>query len=627
MSDMKSRNGFPLEGLIKAATPFFAVLLIVLTISSLSLVSRTRKYLEKEMDKRLLNISEIVSRAVSDHYPESLKDPSHLYSLSLQESLSHLIILDSDGRVIIDPSGKNIRGEKFVLQGITPQEFNVVGRGSVELSPIYNNGHSRLRSVYFPVKDPLGRMVAVGEAALDAGYIKDMTQQSMIYFVLKSMSAVFLFLAGIYVVKTLAGSQKRLLQMAKGAPVDVRPQSRDDISFVMDTFQLTIASLKEKEKELSELRDRAEERARSVESMSESILKNIQSGVITFDAGGTVVTANDAAGAILARDGKDLPVQSDSEDRNGLTGGRYPALFGAGNWLSSLVEKTLKGGLGQKRAEGEIITPAGKRWIGAGISPLFREGTPGGAILVFTDITEVKELREMMELKERIAVLGEMSAGIAHELRNPMGVISGYADFLARNSKAESSSLEAVESIRQEIKGMDEIIREFLNFSQPTELNVTKVELPGLLDDSFRALGNIAAGINRELLVDGNLPALEGDAVLLRQAFINLIKNAYEAMKDGGTLAVSAQVDKDDGAESHKRKYVRLDFEDTGHGLDPSTAGKIFTPFFTTKSGGTGLGLSLVQKIIVYHGGRVTAKTSETGGAVFSIYLPVKAES
>ncbi len=84
-----------------------------------------------------------------------------------------------------------------------------------------------------------------------------------------------------------------------------------------------------------------------------------------------------------------------------------------------------------------------------------------------------------MELKERIAVLGEMSAGIAHELRNPMGVISGYADFLARNSKGESSSLEAVESIRQEIKGMDEIIREFLNFSQPTELNVAKVELPG----------------------------------------------------------------------------------------------------------------------------------------------------
>jgi signal transduction histidine kinase len=615
MSVMKSRNGFPLEGLIKAATFFFAVLLIVLAISSLSLVSKTRKYLEKEMDKRLLNISEIVSRQVSDHYPESLKDPSYLYSLSLQESLSRLIILDSDGRVIIDPSGKKPKGEQFVLQGITPQEFDLVGRGSVELSPIYDSEDLKLRSVYFPVKDPLGKMVAVGEAALDAGYIKDLTQQNTIYFVLKSMSAVFLFLAGIYVVKTLAGSQKRLLQMAKGAPVDVRPKSRDDISFVMDTFQLTIASLKEKEKELSELKDRAEERARSVESMSESILKNIRSGVITFDAGGTVVTANGAAAAILAR------------DVSGLTGGRYPALFGTVNWLTSLVERTLNGGLGQKRAEGEINTPAGKRWIGAGISPLLCEGTPGGAILVFTDITEVKELREMMELKERIGLLGEMSAGIAHELRNPMGVISGYADFLARNAKGESSSLEAVESIRQEIKGMDEIIREFLNFSQPTELNVTKVELPGLLDDSFRALGNIGMGINRELLVDGNLPALEGDAVLLRQAFINLIKNAYEAMKDGGTLAVSAQVEKGDGAESYKRKYVRLDFKDTGPGLDPSCAGKIFTPFFTTKSGGTGLGLSLVQKIIVYHGGRVTATASETGGAVFSIYLPVKAES
>ncbi len=138
--------------------------------------------------------------------------------------------------------------------------------------------------------------------------------------------------------------------------------------------------------------------------------------------GGTVVTANDAAGAILGRT-RFLPGIRKRPDGRPLSGAVRDR-----NWLSSLVEKTLKGGLGQKRAEGEINTPAGKRWIGVGISPLFREGTPGGAILVFTDITEVKELREMMELKERIAVLGEMSAGIAHELRNPMGVISGYAE-------------------------------------------------------------------------------------------------------------------------------------------------------------------------------------------------------
>ncbi len=103
---------------------------------------------------------------------------------------------------------------------------------------------------------------------------------------------------------------------------------------------------------------------------------------------------------------------------------------------------------------------------------------------------------------------------------------------------------------------------------------------PGLLDESFRALGNIGIGVNRELHVDGNLPALEGDAVLLRQAFINLIKNAYEAMKDGGTLSVRAQVEKGDGAESRKRKYVRLDFKDTGHGLDPIHRRENFYAFF-----------------------------------------------
>ncbi|MHB8173548.1 MAG: ATP-binding protein [Nitrospirota bacterium] len=609
---MESSKGLPFEGLLKAAILFFAVLLAVLTISSLSLISKTRKYLESEMDNRLLNISDIVSREIRDHYPESLSDPYYLHSLKLQESLSSLIMLDPDGRVIIDPSGENHRDEQLVPQGITQQEFNLARRGSVELSPIYRNKKSRLRSIYFPVKDPMGRMVAVGEAALDAGYIEDLTQQGTTYFVLKSMSVAFLLLAGLYIVRTMKGSHKRLLQMARGAPVDVNPKNRDDISFVVDTFQLTIASLKEKEKELSELKNRAEERARSVESMSETILKNIQSGVITFDSGGTVATANGAAGMILAR------------DENSLPGKAYSALFGTGNWLSALVGKAIKEGLAQNRSEGEIKTPTGKRWIGAGISPLFRDGTPGGAVLVFTDITEVKELREMMELKERIALLGEMSAGIAHELRNPMGVISGYADFLARNP-VDPSSFEAAESIRQEIKGMDEIIREFLHFSQPTELNVTQVDLQGLIDESFRALGNAGGGIKRVVLLDGNLPAIEGDAVLLRQVFINLIKNAYEAMGADGNLAIAAEVEKGDGPEALERKFVRLDFRDTGPGIDPSVAGKIFTPFFTTKPSGTGLGLSLVQKIIVYHGGKVTVAMPETGGAVFSIYLPIRA--
>ncbi len=601
-----------MEGLLKAATLFFAALLAVLTISSLSLIYKTRKYLESGMDKRLLNASDIVSREIRDRYPESLNDPRYLNSLMQQESLLSLIILDLRQGVIIDASGRRHSGEQFILKGINGQDFNLAASGKVKISPIYMNKKMRLRSVYFPVKDPMGRIIAVGEAALDAGYIEDLTQQGTTYFILKSMSIGFLLIAVLYVIRTMAGSRKKLLQTAKGAPVDVSRKDRDDISFVIDTFQLTIASLKEKEKELNELKNRAEERARSVESISETILKNIQSGVITFDAGGTVLTANESAGAILAR------------DRNALPGNTCPELFGAGSWLSALVEKAVRKGRAQNRSEGEINTPAGKRWIGAGISPLLREGATGGAVLVFTDITEVKELREMMELKERIALLGEMSAGIAHELRNPMGVISGYADFLARSS-GDAPSLEAAQSIREEIKGMDEIIREFLHFSQPTELNVTQVDLGGIVEESFRALGNDGDGIKRKALIDENLPSIEGDAVLLRQAFINLIKNAYEAMDGGGSLTIAAEVEKGDGPEASDRRFVRLDFRDTGPGIDASSAGKIFTPFFTTKPRGTGLGLSLVQKIIVYHGGRVTASASGSGGAVFSIYLPVKA--
>ncbi len=212
-----------------------------------------------------------------------------------------------------------------------------------------------------------------------------------------------------------------------------------------------------------------------------------------------------------------------------------------------------------------------------------------------------------------------------------MGVISGYAELLARDLADKPEAQGAVRDIQAEIRGMDEIIREFMNFSQPTELNVTEVDVRGLVEESVKALSGLGNGVAREVSIDDGLPKVGGDAVLLRQAFINIVKNAIEAMPDGGRVRISAGL-----VDTHASspvldvnlpagRYVEVRFSDTGEGIDEKDIRRIFTPFFTTKGKGTGLGLALVQKILVFHGGRAAVTSLRGKGTTFRVYLPAKA--
>jgi len=452
---------------------------------------------------------------------------------------------------------------------------------------------------------------------LPATDVKDNTHQDTTYFFLKAMAVIFSAFVIFYMTRASIIAQRRILHGAKG-DVGGIADDRNNVSFVVDTFHSMVSTLKEKEKELKELKEQAEERAKSIEAYNENILKSIQSGVMTFDRQGIVVTSNAASEEIL-------------EMAEGYCAGKsYSEVFGPDSWLARLIEKTISGGRPEKRGEGELSVGGGQKWLGAGTSLLKADdGAISGVILVFTDITEVKGLRERMELKERIAVLGEMSAGIAHELRNPMGVISGYAEFLARSLSSDPSALEAVNSMRAEIKGMDEIIREFMSFSQPTNLTITEVDVNALLEESLKALSGTGEAIEREFSKDDGLPVIEGDAVLLRQAFINIIKNSIESISGKGAVRVNtgrynSGISPAAGISLPRGDYIKVEITDTGIGMDEKQFSKIFMPFFTTKAKGTGLGLALVQKIIVYHGGRIMVRSAPGKGATFTVFLPTR---
>jgi two-component system sensor histidine kinase AtoS len=263
-----------------------------------------------------------------------------------------------------------------------------------------------------------------------------------------------------------------------------------------------------------------------------------------------------------------------------------------------------------EREECSYVTRSGKRiWLGLTISPLKdSDDQTIGQILVFTDLTELKAFQSQLELRERLSTLGEMSAGIAHELRNPMGVISGYTKILSK--KIDESMLPSVEAISKEVDGMDRIITDFLSFAKPTDLVVSQVNLNDLIEGCIQTVQDKTDTV-RISFNTTKQPMIKGDEVLLRQCLTNLLQNSVESMPDGGELNI------DIAGEEH----LNITVSDNGHGIPENLRDKIFLPFYTTKERGTGLGLSIVHKIVVSHGGTIQVDSSDKG-TTFLIRFP-----
>lgn len=376
----------------------------------------------------------------------------------------------------------------------------------------------------------------------------------------------------------------------------VGSEKRDvsEVGFVVDTFHELVSKLKEKERELEVLRKKAEERAGIIEGYNENILQSVPSGVISFDKDMKITKLNSAAEKIL-----DL--------RAVETCGKYYA-----DVLANPITDMLKEEKTIERGEILYTTQTGKRiWLGLTLSPLMdMEKKTIGQILIFTDLTELKALEAQAELRKRLSSLGEMSAGIAHELRNPMGVIAGYTKLLAR--KVDDSLRPAVDAISKEVDVMDRIITDFLSFARPTELNISSVSLNDIIRSCVTSI--VGNNDNIDVTLDINRGvSISGDEILLRQAFTNLIQNAVEAMKGGGKLSF---------AYAGEGDYVEISVSDTGHGIPESIKDKIFLPFYTTKEKGTGLGLAIAHKIIVSHRGSILVDSNEKG-TTFRIRLPM----
>ena len=257
-----------------------------------------------------------------------------------------------------------------------------------------------------------------------------------------------------------------------------------------------------------------------------------------------------------------------------------------------------------------------------------------GAVMFFKDLTQVEQLEERERLRDRLASLGEMAAGIAHELKNPLAGIEVMAGLLRRQVSESADAQSLLADIISEAKLANAIVVEMLEFVRPIRLQVERTDLGDVLHQAVTLAENKVkrGGVSVHLDLEPALPMIHGDRYQLCQVFTNLLTNAFEALDGRGQIgikAVAETIEQDPGFADAQAPTpaVVVDVTDDGPGVPLELSDRIFDPFFTTKPQGSGLGLPIVRKIVDAHDGRIDLTSTPGRGTRFRITLPVSSDS
>ncbi|HKP72449.1 MAG TPA: ATP-binding protein [Pyrinomonadaceae bacterium] len=435
-------------------------------------------------------------------------------------------------------------------------------------------------------------------------------------------------LPGIFLLpRWLLRPYRQLVGEAERAPVAARPEgARDETEFVLETFQAVVAQLRAQQRELEKLSAQASARAASAEMFNERIIASVPSGLVAFDASGAATVVNAPARALLEADATDAADATRATNANGGdTGGQHlKTLLRLSPELTAMVERCLQTGELYRRVEVAATTGEGRvRRLGVTVAPIDPQGGRGarGALCLLTDITEVAQLREAVALKRNLESLGEMSAGLAHEFKNALATLHGYAQLL-QTLELDERGRGASHALLQEVRSLTQMVTSFLNFARPQPLQLAEVSLRELLEDCATELEPIFYERCVSFSLAGDFGEVRADERMLRQALLNLLRNAAEAFDEEQArreVGVTGALEHD--AEGREWRVVRV--EDNGNGIAASDVQRIFIPFFTTKDKGHGIGLALAHRVVAEHGGTLTAANSDAGGAVFTLRLPL----
>jgi two-component system sensor histidine kinase PilS (NtrC family) len=342
----------------------------------------------------------------------------------------------------------------------------------------------------------------------------------------------------------------------------------------------------------------------NLEIVHQDVIQSISSGLITTDLAGMMTSVNRAAAEILGMAERDLvgrPLAASG-------------LFTDGDWGSLAVTRS-----DRQRTRAETVLERGDAVVPIGYSLTTladAQGKPTGYILVFQDLSDWHRLQEELRLKDRMAAVGELAAGIAHEIGNPLAAISGSVQLLSASPDNEPAQRKLLDIIVKESQRLDRTIKGFLRFARPRDRSAVPFDIARLLTENLELLRNSqeTQGQHRlRLELDPPSVALIADPDQISQIFWNLARNALRAMPGGGTLEVSGRLE---------GETYRIRFRDSGKGMTEEQRAKLFQPFQSFFDGGTGIGMAIVYRIVQEHGGSVVVDSAPGQGTTITVELP-----
>ncbi len=587
------------------------LLVIIFVLIALNFISNYITYNARSAEKKaiaanLQGAAIAISRTLSEKMPNPPENS--IEECKRQYSLSGLTILPSQP----DNSSPEARKKWFLDFAHRLNTVQVPDIGRKILGAEYYTMTRGENDEYFFVYPFLSRskfLLILSVTSPELAYLDDSGDMLLTITVISTILIIFTYyMLARYIFAPIRKLRRQAVESGR-----MVPESGNEADAVVEDYRTVISELRDKEQKLLQLNEEITSRANSLEQFNNYLLQSTNSGIVTFDREGRILSINESAADLLDV----APAE--------YIGKSCEHLFSPDYIIGQSLLSVITNRQNQPYRETELAGQGGeKKVVGFSISTVSDDNQqPIGASIIISDVDEIISLRQELEGKNRLAALGEMSGGLAHQLRNSMGSIIGFCNLLKKQITRDSVSARYFDELFAEVKETESLVKRFLSFARPLEFQPELIDIGRLLLEiveshkASKSEQSIEILFEKKSILAGESVILPADALLMKQALNNIIDNAIYAC-EGKQGKIVVAISSSDSA-------VTISMSDNGRGISEDEIGKVFTPFFSSKPSGTGLGLPLAAKIIDLHGGHISVESEFGIGTTFRIHIPRKA--